>query len=548
MRRLGAVVGLLLLVGGLTAAPGWSIDTPSRDVLNDPAYRNGTQDRLSDYRTVLPTPGGLNAATGSSYTTQEVQSGMNQARSFGAMYPRISAVLQTLVLSAGGALGWKIGDYAGGFIYKKLTGTTYGGTVSGLTVANVRWLCSGTLQGNACGSSSITGFFASGSFPANWYYNYDGFSSGYYLCLPTTAGPCAALAGTARYQASQMVEALCVKPGVACISEVETGTANGTCAFSHANCTIVSINQESHDALTTNEDSTKAAYDAAALKKDSSAFTVYPFCDAICTVAALKSLGVGSPSVGTPNQEGAGAAIAESLKPGSVTGGATAGQGGAFVPFRLPEPDDGETYTDYANRLRDRGWVGSVTFTDDATSYTGGSAAAAAGAGTVTYVVSSGTTTRVYTSPAGARTAWPVNAPVIASPSVAVTIYRLPGTPPSSGCDCPVDDLELPSGSLAPACDTFPFGGICWIGEQGGTIFGATPEAPHVSMDFAPLETPVGDVDFPAVELDAEDLPEAFGYLFLAIKVALSFLVWLIGLWRLGPGLLGMARPDGGRE
>jgi hypothetical protein len=221
----------------------------------------------------------------------------------------------------------------------------------------------------------------------------------------------------------------------------------------------------------------------------------------------------------------------------------------SFTPFQLPEPGEDETYGDYITRLREYGWVGTVTTTAEApleTSADPASAYATAPDTTVTRVgVGLLTPVPLYldapaTAPhiVGERVPWPANAPTVFPQDVPVTVfYKPPGgshsvpPPEGGGGSTPVPGpprIDFTPFHDVSACDKFPIGIFCWAADVIGQ-FDVAPEAPV--FDFHGLAG-WGSTHY-VVNLDVMD-----SYM-STLRTLLSWAMWIGAVWWVGANLLG---------
>lgn len=213
------------------------------------------------------------------------------------------------------------------------------------------------------------------------------------------------------------------------------------------------------------------------------------------------------------------------------------------LPVALPAPGRNETYSAYTDRLRELGYLGTITQVFLAE----GSHDASVGPNAV------GTVTTPYTTLL--TRAWPAVLPRVWRPD-GVTLTINPPTAPPVGpvdgepdpgpdeCPCPLASVELPA--VDDACDKFPFGVFCWFGGVVDDLFSVPADAPSltvVSPGFATefYDLPEGMISF---TLDGDDLPAPFDVFFAAMRTILGFFVWLVGLYFLGRRLLLGSRGD----
>lgn len=261
---------------------------------------------------------------------------------------------------------------------------------------------------------------------------------------------------------------------------------------------------------------TPAQYTASSDKVDFGTYTQHP--DPVAAASAF-----GDPGSQTDAQMGAEDALGGEPSPGP--GGAT------FVPFVIPEPDPSQTYQDYIDALRARGWVGTVTLstvtTDD--SLTGPKG-----------VVSVENTSQ-GTGP-DSIDAWPANALTIRTAADRITIRKnsdgapAPPAGPTTGLDfTPLTTLDF-------GCK-FPYGMFCYAGDVTAW-FDVTPAAPEFNiaipeLSVAGLTLDPGGLDYD-VNLDILDSYMALIRGILAVAVVIG------GVWVFLSRVLGVQLGDPG--
>lgn len=185
--------------------------------------------------------------------------------------------------------------------------------------------------------------------------------------------------------------------------------------------------------------------------------------------------GYGTPGSQTDPEKGAENAIIACLLAGTCGTGAGSGTGGTgggtttppvvFQPITLPQPSPYQTYQDYIDYLRSKGWVGTATVTGAATGgWSPTSAVRAVVDQGVVSVLVGGTAVLTYDS-SGAPVAWPANAPVITSASQDISMTVVPvgqGTSPATCSLCAIDWTPIESIAFGTK---FPFGFFTWVGS-----------------------------------------------------------------------------------
>ncbi len=300
--------------------------------------------------------------------------------------------------------------------------------------------------------------------------------------------------------------------------------ACGTC-----NAWFLVASDSDIERVTTRDTTTKTGYDNAA-DRVTRTFTQPTFNS---TAAAAT---YGTPGSQTDAQKGAENALAAAVAgtSGGTSGGTTGTTGPTFAPFVLPRPNVGETYPDYTQRLRDEGWLGTLTLSDDATSYTAGSPAAQLAGGAVTGVTVGTSTADRFSIPAGLP-GWPDNPPTVSAADTPITVRKIPGTPAdsASSCPCTVRPIDLSPLTGLSLGTKFPFGVFGWLTSAVGT-FDVSPVTPEVDWPVHLGVTSVhtfSDQDF-HVKLDAYD-----GYM-VVIRGIETFFLWASAIWFVGAKFL----------
>jgi hypothetical protein len=511
--------------------------------MTDPANLARVKSLFRDVAT-NPSPFGTNTATGSAGTAAEVETGLTAARSATGVLPAMGVLGGTLAVAAAGYTGWQIGTFAGGLIYKKLTGETYGGGLSHLTLTGVKWNCyNGGATWRGCTSSKSDGsFFFAANYPPGWYLAKIEGSGGETFCAVgfTT---CQANAQT---EFSALAATLQAVSGT--VESPTTGTPAGGCQAVYvtpqASCAILRRTQKQYERALKIEQSTASAYNSAALKKDSSSFTEPATTSDAEVQAGLDEIGANDGATGSPSEEAAADAINHAIDPGWSHGDGSPN----FTPFILPQPQPDETYTQYAARLRERGWLGTLTATEEVTlesTASPGSAYQLAPLRAPTVITISGLTPVLIFDPADGThpdPEWPDNPPHVPTAQTAISIDFKPPTsvfPPGGGsgggCDCTVAALDFTPLSDITTGDSFPFGFIGFAGDVIGH-FDVTPETPE--FDFVINGGEIGGHAISGggdynVSLDVMDTYMGW------IRTLLSVILWIGAAYLLATRLLG---------
>jgi hypothetical protein len=182
-----------------------------------------------------------------------------------------------------------------------------------------------------------------------------------------------------------------------------------------------------------------------------------------------------------------------------VVGGGTAVP--TFKSFVLPPPLAQETYDEYAQRLRELGWLGQLTVEDSPDyPYPANTPATFLPPGSPTQIRV--TAPAVATLPVygtdGLPVPYPSLPPTVSSPDVPITIDKTPGTPAGAGTCTPpstpaLDFTPLNGHSLS---DKFPFALLGWLSGFVGSL--------NVSGVAPTFTVPVGTHDL-VVDLSVAD-------------------------------------------
>jgi hypothetical protein len=548
MRRLGL---LLVLVVVLVAAAGAWADRADaysggpNSPMTNPANLARVKSLLRDVAT-NPSPYGTNTATGSAATAAEVETGLTAARSATGVLPAMGVLGGTLAVAAAGYTGWQIGTFAGGRIYKKLTGETYGGSLANLTLTGVKWNCynGGSTWRGCTSSNSNTQFFNQGTaYPPGWYLakiegsGGEGFCSvGFTTCQANAQTQFSALAATFA-GVSGTIE-FADNPGA------PAGTCQTIYVTPYANCALLRRTQKQYERALKIEQSTASAYASAALKKDSSSFQEPATSSDADVQAGLDEIGANDGATGSPSEEAAADAINHALDPGWSHGDGSPN----FTPFILPQPQPSETYTAYAARLRAAGWLGTLTATAETTleaTASAGTAYQLAPLSAPTAITISGLSPVLVYDPANGHLPtpeWPDNPPHVPTATTPITIrYKPPSSvwPPDGGgsgsCDCTVEPLDFSPLSGITTGDSFPFGFIGFAGDVVGH-FDVSPETPE--FDFVINGGEIGGHAISGggdynVSLDVMDTYMGW------IRTLLSVILWIGAVYLLATRLLG---------
>lgn len=235
----------------------------------------------------------------------------------------------------------------------------------------------------------------------------------------------------------------------------------------------------------------------------------------------------GCANAGADADSGSGTVV---IPPPTITPGTT------FVPFVIPMPLPGETYADYTERLRAKGWLGTLTLTSSSldTTAVSGSAYATAELDSVTKVSVSpytGTSVVPLYATDGSTAAWPANAPTVTTAQTGIHLeFKPPGSifppPPPSGVDFG------PLTALDPGCK-FPYGFVCYAQEVTGW-FNVTPDAPVFNIAITvPALAGGGTLNYGPVDLAVID-----SYM-TVWRTLLSIVLWIGAVYFVATRFLG---------
>lgn len=491
---------------------------------NDPAITSTMRDIQA-----LPTlpPTSINPATGSPYTVAEEFGGLTAARMAGGW--GVPAMNALGILSIGGAAiysAYQLGD----FFRAKISGDT-GATISSPNVPQwIPYCATGAGEnGSNCfrtGSSFSAGSFGGFGTPATGNIGTGSTfapSTSYYI-LAIQPGP--------------YLGGFCVTAGVNCTGGNSDNVAVDMATAQSIYSTNPSLTNESFNTTAGTTDCKAIgacviywrtfAQMRAATKIDQCNTTCYNAANQKASVAASTATGATAnnlqeakeqcggflgASVGSAQQEACRAALNYYVNPScdtdgsncvgsSTSGGTTTIVGGgtsgsSFQPFSIPKPQLEEDWNDYLQRLRDKGYLGTVTL-DNVTS--AGWTTTAAGRGiqdgsVVGVKVGSGTEAYLYDPTTGALNSpeWPENPDQVPTATTPIMITSTPtGTfdpaaplPGSGSCSCPSLNLD-PLKSITVGT-SFPFGAFNWFKDSMGSP-SATP------LTFT-LDLPIGSLD-----------------------------------------------------
>lgn len=479
------ITAIIFLILTPIAFAGGSEDTFTLDE-NSGAMRNTFIDIQA-----LPTlpPGALNPATGSPFTSAEEIGGLRNARMAGGFgIPALNALGAITIGGSAIYTAYQIGDFfrskIGGdpaaVIPTPAWGTWYPYCGSGVTGDN---------------GSTANCFSASSSWSApnfgGWGDNHTGGEGvGFGVCangcwilggsnggicangVVTTA--CTGNWGSVDNNASYNTAIQSIVAGNPSYTQTSFNTSAGTvdCKVIGA-CEIVWRTWDQMRHVIHQETCTSTCYNAATTKVSAGTTPSATNGGQAQNLQAAETQcgGFLGTTVGTADQEACRAALNYEVNPSCVsscTGTSTPTVTipgtitvAPFAPFVIPEPTPQQTYRDYIEDLRSKGWVGTATVT---TAITDSLLTGPEG------VVSVQNTTQL-TGP-NAISAWPVNALKIAGPTDALTIIAnstsAPAIDTSADCStCAIDWTPIESLDVGTK---FPFGVPAWVSGFFGDV------------------------------------------------------------------------------
>jgi hypothetical protein len=486
VKRFLVVLGVLFVLGVPAASAGggdeWTLDE------NSGAIRNTWIDIQS-----LPSlpPGAINPATGSPFTSAEEIGGLRNARMAGGFgIPALNALGAITIGGSAIYTAYEIGD----FFRSKISGD------SSAVIPTPAWgtwypYCGSGVTGD--NGSTANCFSASSSWSAPNFGGWgDAHTGGEGVGFGVCANGCWILGGSNG--------GICANGVVTTACTGNWGSVDNNSSYNAAIQSIVSGNP----AYTQTSFNTSAgtvdckvigACEIVWRTWDQMRHVIHQStCDATCyagantkvvtvpsstngglaqnkTAADIQCGGFLGSATGTADQAACRAALNYLVNPsctsgctGTSTPTVTIPGGGTsapvFTPFVIPEPQSDEVYSDYLERLREKGWVGTATVTGVITDspLTGPKG-----------VVSVQDTTASLGP--DAISAWPDNPFVLPAKDDALTLQRNSGSAPavspsSSSCDCP--SLDFGPLESIDVGTRFPFGVVNWVHDMFGTSSG----------------------------------------------------------------------------
>jgi hypothetical protein len=179
------------LAAGVTPASAYTGALPAPSV-TEPFFNPANQAFVSsvlsdvDHLPTTPPPGWTNPATGSAFTSAQVDAGMAELETAAGATPLLGTGITSLALGAGALyVGWKLGSPLGNTIYRKITGDPGGyGSAS-----NVKW---SSYCASSCSASSVSvlGFNSSNNLVGSGGYLQQGWAINVVGCDPVGATGC----------------------------------------------------------------------------------------------------------------------------------------------------------------------------------------------------------------------------------------------------------------------------------------------------------------------------------------------------------------------
>jgi hypothetical protein len=491
---------------------------------------------LSRAITYMPaTPSATSPVTGATYTSGDVFGGVTSARMAGGWGLPAMNALGTITM--GGAAiytAYQIGNY----FRAKISGDT-GATVTGASPSWGSYCGAGvtgdngstagcTTSSSSWGAANFGGWGLSGSTggvgvgfqvcsQGCWVLSM-GSAGGY--CTPVTLASC-----TGTFSASSAVAAarasIIAASDPALINVDLNDTAGSTdCKAVHA-CTIIWRTWEQMREAVKIDTCDAACYNAANTKKDNFIPSTTNGGVAQNLQAAKDACGGYGSIVVTAQRVACTAAMnkvvepscdatSDCYTPGAPAGGTTTivggGTGGStFAPFTVPRPDQGEDWQTYVARLRDKGYLGTITL-DNVTSV--GWATSADGRGVpdgsvVGVKVGVGTEVYEYDPATGSLNTplWPANPDEVPDATTAVTVTTTPTGTFDPTAASPAGGLDFtPLTGLDFGCK-FPYGMFCYASDVTGW-FDVAPVAPRFDLTIPELSVAGLTVDPGGLEYD----------------------------------------------
>jgi hypothetical protein len=227
------------------------------------------------------------------------------------------------------------------------------------------------------------------------------------------------------------------------------------------------------------------------------------------------------------------------------------GPGSELVP--LPQPRLNETASQYRQRLRAAGFLGTITLLENA----GPEVLPEFGPLVVTEIETSTATVELLDP-------WPSPPPTMAIPGTSseIVVHHNPESAPAPGPDDPggandpppgnapppgdggainVGDCHCPPPDFSPITeldygDRFPFGVVSMVSGLFGTTLYASPDAPSFDFDFTSFHAGgFGPYDLGHYDVDL-DVLDAYA---AVMRTIIAWALWIGGLWWFGSRWLG---------
>lgn len=211
-----------------------------------------------------------------------------------------------------------------------------------------------------------------------------------------------------------------------------------------------------------------------------------------------------------------------------------------FHSFVLPQPETGESYQDYLDRLRALGWVGSAAVTAETNDVPG-----AGPLGITRVQVGAGTVVELWTplpwdgvSAEPTAVAWPDNPPLVETADEGITLRvnsaAAPPLPGRGGLDfTPITGVDF-------GCK-FPYGFICYA-QQVTAWFDVAPSAPVFDMKIGNPDLNGGGFLAQHYRVDLSVMDDWMA----TWRTILSVVIWVGAVYVLATRLLGLQLGDPG--
>jgi hypothetical protein len=527
--------------------------------------------------TYMPsTPSATSPVTGATYTSGDVFGGVTSARMAGGWGLPAMNALGTITM--GGAAiytAYQLGNY----FRAKISGDT-GATVTG---ANPSWgsYCGAGVTGDngstsgcttsssSWGAANFGGWGTSGSTggvgvgfqvcsQGCWVLSM-GSAGGY--CTPSTLASCTGpFSGSAAVAAAR---ASIIANSPADLINVDyNDTAGSTDCKAIAACTIIWRTWEQMREAVKIDTCTSTCYNSATTKVNNFIPTTTNGGLANNLQHAMEACGGFGSIVVTAQRVACTAAMNKTVDstcdatsdcytPGGTAGSTTVvvggGTGGStYTPFTIPRPDQGEDWQSYIKRLRDKGYLGTITLDNVVT---GSWSTTADGRGipdgsVVGVKVSTNPEVYEYDPTTGSLNTplWPANPDQIPTSTTAVTVTTTPTGTFDPTAPTPGGGINFtPLTGISFGCK-FPFGIFCYASDVTGW-FNVTPVTPE--FDFSIPGFTVSGTTLTAANDYNVSLSPVDTYM-ATLRSIFSVVLWVGASWFLASRLLGIQLGDPG--